>query len=91
MSDVRKLAIMSHFDDSKCFKLSEFEANFKCELCMLIKMHKTFNHDLVRVIRRVDRKRQRFHIDLVEKSNIVQIFNDKRYVVIFIDDFIDYT
>ena len=90
MNDVRNLAIMSHFDDSKCFKLNEFEANFKCETCILIKMHKTFNHDLVRVTKRASRKRQRFHIDLVEDDNIMQTFNDKRYVVIFIDDFIDY-
>ena len=90
MSDVRNLAIMSHFDDSKCFKLNELETNFKCEICMLIKMHKTFNYDLVRVIKRANRKRQRSHINLVENDNIVQTFNDKLYIVIFIDDFIDY-
>ena len=71
MGDVRKLATMSHFDDSKCLKLSGLEASSKCELCMLIKMHRTSNHDLVRATRRVDRKGQRFHIDPVEGDNIV--------------------
>ena len=90
MIDVRKLATMSHIDDFECFKLSKLDASFKCETCMLEKMHRISNHDLVRATRRATRKRQRFHIDLVENDNIVQTSSDKRYVVIFIDDFIDY-
>ena len=69
INDVRNLAIMSHFDDSKCFKLNEFEANFKCEMCILIKMHKTFNYNFVRIIKRENREKQRFHIDLVKNDN----------------------
>ena len=57
MIDVRKLAIMSHIDDFECFKLSKLDANLKCEICMLNKIHKIFNHDLVRVTRRVTQKR----------------------------------
>ncbi len=71
MIDVRKLVVMSHFDEFDCNKLSKLEADFKCETCMLKKMHRFFNSEFVRVNKRITRKNQRFHTDLVDDENIV--------------------
>ena len=54
------------------------------------KMYKFFNYDFVRVIRRTIRKNQRIYIDIVDEKNIIRISKSKRYVIMFIDDFIDF-
>ena len=78
------------FDDFECNRLSQFEQG-KCEACMLNKMHRTSNYNLVRLQRKTTRKSQRFHVDLVDEKNIIIISFDKRYIIIIIDDYIDYT
>ena len=90
MGDVRKLASWGLFDGSECNRLSQFEQG-KCEACMLGKMHRTPNHSPVRSQRRATRKGQRFHVDLAGGGNIIMTPSGKRYAIIIIDDYTDYT
>ena len=54
-------------------------------------MHRTSNHQPVRAIRRANRPGQRFHTDLAGDEKIVLTPKGKRYAIIFVDDFSDYT
>ena len=84
MQNVKKLANMSLINDS--------EKNFieKCEICIMKKMHQKSNRQFVRTSRRANRLNQKFYTDLTDDKMIVLIFRNKRYAIIFVNDFSDY-
>ena len=91
--DVKKFATMNFIDDFECFKLEKIDSQHdKCESCIMNKMHRTSNHKTMKTnsTKRVTRKKQKFHTNLIEKNYIVRIFRDKRYTIIFVNDYIDY-
>ena len=90
MKNVKKLAAMSLFDVEECNKHDESDEF--CENCTMSKMHKTSNKKSVKADshRRAIRKNQRIHIDLAEKNKIVKISRNKRYVIVFVDDYSNY-
>ena len=92
MKNVKKLADMKLIDVNECNKSSDIESTDLCECCIMNKMHRTLNKKSMKIdsSRRVTRKEQRIHIDLTEKEKITRTSRDKRYVIIFINDFIDY-
>ena len=61
-----------------------------CKACVIKKMHKSFNHQSTRIVRRVDKSKQKFHTNLIDDKNIISIFREKRYAIIFVNDFSDY-
>ena len=91
MKNVKKLADIKLIDVNECNKSFDIESIDLCECCIMNKMHRTLNKNLVKIdsSRRVTRERQRIHIDLIKKI-IIKISRDKRYAIIFINDFIDY-
>ena len=92
MKNVKKLAVMSFIDIKKC-NSHDFESIDLCESCIMSKMHRAFNKESVKTdsSRRVTRKNQRIHIDLAEEKKIILTSRGKRYVIIFVDDYIDFT
>lgn len=78
MQDIKKLASMDGRDGNPIGKW---------ETCVMGKMHKKPNHQPVRA----DRPGQRFHTDVAGGGKIVLIPKGKRYAIIFVDDFFDYT
>ena len=62
----------------------------KCETSVMKKMHKSFNHQSMQIVRRADKSRQKFHTNLIDDENIVLIFRKKRYAIIFVNDFSNY-
>ena len=85
---------MGLIDDSECFKLEKIDPQHgKCESCIMSKMHRTPNHKTVRTdpTKRATRKGQRFHTDLAGGGHIVRTPRDKRYAIVFVDDYTDYT
>ena len=91
MKNVKKLVVMSLFDVNECNKHEK--SNELCKSCTMSKMHRTSNRKSMRADsqRRITRKNQRIHIDLAEESKIIKTSRDKRYAIIFIDDFTNYT
>ena len=85
MQNVKKLVNMNLISDS------ENDFIEKCEICIMKKMHRKSNRQPVRASRRADRSDQRFHTDLINDGMIVLTFKGKRYAIIFVDDFSDYT
>lgn len=85
IQDMKKLAIMGLISKANRKMIG------RCEACMMKKMHRNPNHDLVWAIRRSDRPSQRFHTDLTDGGNIVLISKEKRYAIVFVNDFSDYT
>ena len=83
---------MKLIDVNECNKLFDTELIDLCECCIMSKMHRTFNKKSVKIDsnRRTTRKEQRIHIDLTEKEKIIKTSRDKRYAIVFINDFIDY-
>ena len=83
---------MKLIDVNKCNKSFDIKSIDLCECCIISKMHRTLNKKSVRVdsSRRAIRKKQRIHIDLTEKEKIIKTSRDKRYAIVFINDFIDY-
>ena len=69
------------------------ESTDLCEFCIMSKMHKTSNKMSVKIDsnRRINRKNQRIHTDLTDEEKIIRTSRDKRYAIIFINDFTDYT
>ena len=92
MKDVKKLVVISLFDVNECNKIEKLKFTKRCEVCMIDKQHRISNHKSVRAnsLKRINRKNQRFHIDLIEKKHIVKTSKSKRYVIIFVDDYTDY-
>ena len=89
MKNVKKLVAMSLIDS----KLETTKINDICESCAMSKMHKTFNRKSMRVDsqRRANRKNQRIHIDLIDDDKIVKTSRGKRYVIVFVNDYTNYT
>ena len=89
MKNVKKLVAMSLIDS----KLETTKINDICELCVMSKMHKTLNKKSMRVDfqRRANRKSQRIHIDLIDDDKIVKTSRGKRYVIVFVNDYTNYT
>ena len=89
---MKKLSKMSFFDDKKCLKFEKQKFVDICEICIKKKMHRFSNHKSIKANskRRIIRKNQRFHVDLIENDNIIRISKKKRYVIVFVDDFIDF-
>ena len=90
MRDVKKLAKMGLIDAAECNKNQPTE-EVSCESCAMGKMHRSANHSPVRAERRATRKGQRIHTDLAGGGNIVRTPKGKRYVIVLIDDFTDFT
>ena len=82
---------MNFIDDDGCNKVEKMNSIHKCEACVLEKMHRTSNHQSVRTVKRIIKKDQRFHTDLVGGDNIVKTFKGNRYAIIFVDDYTDFT
>ena len=82
---------MSFIDDDECNKIEKMNSIHKCEICVLKKMHKIFNHQFVKTLKKIIKKNQKFHIDLIEDDNIVKTFKNNRYAIIFVDDYTDFT
>ena len=91
MKNVKKFVVMNLFDVNECNKHEKSDE--LCESCTMNKMHKTSNRKSMRADsqRRITRKSQRIHIDLAEENKIVKTSRNKRYAIIFIDDFTNYT
>ena len=85
MQDVKKLASMGLISGR------DGGPEGKCEACVMGKMHRKPNHQPVRANRRANRPGQRFHTDLAGGGKIVLTPKGKRYAIIFVDDFSDYT
>ena len=85
MQNVKKLVNINLITASKD------DTKGKCEACVMGKMHKSLNHQSVRAVRRADKLGQRFHTNLADGEKIVLIFKRKRYAIIFVNDFSDYT
>lgn len=85
MQDVKKLTRINLISDKN------ENPKGKCETCVMKKMHKKPNHQPVRINKRADRSNQRFHTDLASDDKIVLTSKDKRYAIIFVDNFSDYT
>ena len=62
----------------------------KYEICIMKKMHRKSNHQSVRINRRANRSSQRFHTNLIDDKKIVLISRNKRYAIIFVNDFSNY-
>ena len=92
MKNVKKLVDMKLIDINECNKSFDIELIDLCECCIINKMHRTLNKKSMRIDlnRRTIRKEQRIHIDLTEEKKIKKTSRDKRYAIVFIDDFIDY-
>ena len=92
MKNVKKFVVMNLFDVNECNKIEKLEFTKRCEVCMIDKQYRTFNHKSIRTnsLKRIIRKDQRFHIDLIEEKHIVKTSKNKRYVIIFVDDYTDY-
>ena len=84
MQNVKKLVNISLINDN------ESDSIGKCEVCIMKKMHQKLNHQLVRASRRANRSSQRFHTNLADDEKIVLIFKNKRYAIIFVNDFSNY-
>ena len=84
MKYVKRLAAMGLIDATN-------DPTENCESCAMGKMYRTLNRHPVRAERRATRKEQRIHTDLAGGGNIIRTPRGKRYVVIFIDDYTDYT
>ena len=82
-----KLINIDEYNKAKKLNLEK-----KCEVCILNKQHRIFNYKKIRfnLKKKITRKKQRFHIDIADEENIIRIFKKMRYVIIFINDFIDY-
>ena len=93
MGDVKKLAQMGLINANECNKVEKLNPEQKCEACILGKQHRIPNHNPVRANpqKRATRKGQRFHTDLAGGGNIVQTPRGKRYAIVFVDDYTDYT
>ena len=63
------------------------------ESCTINKMHRQINRQLIRfkLNRKATRKRQRIHIDLTDDDQIIRTSRSKQYVIIFVNDYTDYT
>ena len=92
MKNVKKFVDMKLIDVNECNKSLDIESIDLCECCIMNKMHRTFNKKSMKIdsSRRITRKKQRIHTDLIEKEKITKTSRDKRYAIIFINDFIDY-
>ena len=92
MKNVKKLAVMGLIDTKEC-NSHDSESTDLCESCTMGKMHRASNKGSVRAdsSRRVTRKNQRIHTDLAEEGKIVLTPRGKRYVIIFVDDYTDFT
>ena len=84
MQNVKKLVNMNLISDN------ENDSIEKCEVCIMKKMHRKSNHQFVRISRRANRPNQKFHTNLADDEKIVLIFRDKRYAIIFVNDFSNY-
>ena len=91
MKNVKKFVVINLFDVNECNKHEK--SNKLYENCTMSKMHRTSNRKSMRIDsqRRIIRKNQRIHIDLVEESKIIKTSKSKRYAIIFINDFTNYT
>ena len=54
------------------------------------KMHRKFNYQFVRINRRANQSNQRFHTNLINDKKIVLISKNKRYAIIFVNNFSNY-
>ena len=84
MQNVKKLINMNLISDS------ENDFIEKCEICIMKKMHRKFNHRFVRINRRANWSNQKFYTNWTDDEKIVLIFKSKRYAIIFVNDFSNY-
>ena len=92
MKNVKKLVVMNLFDVNECNKIKKLKFTKRCEICMIDKQHRIFNYKSMKTnsLKRIIRKNQRFHIDLIEEEHIVKTSKNKRYVIIFVDNYTNY-
>lgn len=83
---------MNLIDVDECNKFEKLNSQKKCEVCIINKQHRTFNRNSIKTnsFRRIIRKNQRFHMNFAEKDRIVRTFKKKRYVIIIVNNYIDY-
>ena len=85
MQNVKKLINMNLISDNK----NDFIK--KCKICIMKKMHWKSNHQSVRINQRANWSNQKFHTNLIDDEKIVLISKDKRYAIIFLNNFSNYT
>ena len=85
MQNVKKLVNINLINDSENHFIE------KCEICIMKKMHRKFNRQLVQTSQRADRSNQKFHTNLVNDKMIVLTSKNKHYAIIFMNDFSNYT
>ena len=62
----------------------------KCKIYILKKMHQKSNYLFVWTSGRANQTNQKFYINLINNKEIVLIFKNKRYPIIFVNNFLNY-
>ena len=90
MKNVKKLINMKFINVDDC--TNDTKSTNLCENCIMSKIHRSFNKKSMKIDsnRRITLKNQRIYIDLIDEKKIIRTSRKKRYVIIFINDFIDY-
>ena len=84
MQNIKKLIKMNLISDN------ENDFIKKCKICIMKKMHRKLNYQLIQINRRANRSYQKFHTNLTDDEKIVLTFKNKRYAIIFVNDFSNY-
>ena len=82
---------MGLIDGEECRKADKLNPEDQCEACALGKMHRSPNRGPITPVGRAPRKGQRIHTDLARGCKTVRTPSGKRYAIIYINDYTDYT
>ena len=88
MKNVKKLVVINLINN----KLETIKSDDICKFCVINKMYKTFNKISMKVDfqRWINRKSQRMYINLIDDDKIVKTSRDKRYVIVFVNNYMNY-